>query len=363
MGRPLGAPGGGRPGPTPIGRPIPPPIGREVGCIGRRSPGRSGGRDPGPPGPWGRGRWKIGCPRTGAPVRGAGGAGVRCGGAVYTGRGPVWGTIKRRGGAPPCAGPWGFAGCAGAFAAGAAGAAGFSAAGTTGFSIGAAGASTWAAGGAATAGSTGCSIFSGATGLAGSATLAAGFSTFDGGITTAAGRATVCGVMIRGVLAGVSGLGGSAAGGAAGFSAAGAVGFTTTVFAGAAGFGGSATGLAAAGRGGAGWAACSFSSVMAFSTSPGLEIFERSIFGFGSSCFEAFAGAWPPWPANHFFTRSASSASIELECVFFSVIPTFGSASRISLLLTSSSLARSLIRIFIRPLISSVVPPLFRGPQ
>ena len=52
-----------------------------------------------------------------------------------------------------------------------------------------------------------------------------------------------------------------------------------------------------------------------------------------------------------FRTLSASSTSIELEWVFFSVTPMFGRRSRISLLLTSSSLAKSLIRIFccIRP--------------
>src|ERR1700679_2856208 len=53
-------------------------------------------------------------------------------------------------------------------------------------------------------------------------------------------------------------------------------------------------------------------------------------------------------------TFSASCSSTELECVFFSVTPTSGSASRIALLLTSSSLARSLIRIL---LIRSFFPP------
>jgi hypothetical protein len=47
-------------------------------------------------------------------------------------------------------------------------------------------------------------------------------------------------------------------------------------------------------------------------------------------------------------TSSASCSSNELECVFFSVTPTSVSTSRIALLLTSSSRARSLIRIFIR---------------
>src|SRR5262249_13725014 len=100
--------GGGTPGPTP---PIPgrggkPARGALVGCGPRRcSPGLPyPGRDPGgPPGPVGRGRWKIGCPPTtpcgrwpGAPCIGrpegepwTGGAGLCTGGAVYTGRGPV----------------------------------------------------------------------------------------------------------------------------------------------------------------------------------------------------------------------------------------------------------------------------------
>jgi hypothetical protein len=51
-------------------------------------------------------------------------------------------------------------------------------------------------------------------------------------------------------------------------------------------------------------------------------------------------------------TFSASWSSIELECVFFSVTPTSGSASRMALLFTSSSLARSFIRTFIRPFFS-----------
>src|SRR5262252_2040855 len=44
---------------------------------------------------------------------------------------------------------------------------------------------------------------------------------------------------------------------------------------------------------------------------------------------------------------------MELECVFFSVTPTFNNRSRITLLLTSSSLAKSLIRTF------CCIPPCF----
>src|SRR5215469_14181784 len=49
---------------------------------------------------------------------------------------------------------------------------------------------------------------------------------------------------------------------------------------------------------------------------------------------------------------------MELECVFFSVTPTLNNRSRITLLLTSSSLARSLIRTFccIPPCILRNVP-------
>jgi hypothetical protein len=93
--------------------------------------------------------------------------------------------------------------------------------------------------------------------------------------------------------------------------------------------------------------------LMAFSTSPGLLILEKSNLGLISSAREPprdSSRAPPPLPVRNFRTRSASSASTELECVFFSVTPTFGNTSRIALLFTSSSLARSLIRTFdIRP--------------
>ncbi len=89
-------PGGGSAGPTPRGRV---PLGDcRVGCIGRRSPGRNGGRLCGVVG---RGRWKMGCPGTGRPGAGRGGATADAvgaagrGGALYTGRGPVCGTIMR----------------------------------------------------------------------------------------------------------------------------------------------------------------------------------------------------------------------------------------------------------------------------
>src|ERR1035437_8344871 len=106
-----------------------------------------------------------------------------------------------------------------------------------------------------------------------------------------------------------------------------------------------------------GWAA---RCVTAFSTSPGLEMCDRSSLGLNSSAGAREARLVPgsACPAKYFLTRSASSTSMELECVFFSVTPTLMRASRIALLFTSSSLARSLIRIFcIPPYCLRVVPP------
>jgi len=166
-------------------------------------------------------------------------------------------------------------------------------------------------------------------------------------MTGAGGRGTDCGVMKRG-----AGLGSAGATGCA-LAATGAVE--------GAGLGGTAAGGAAVIRetvgverlggaaGRAGVAGCAARWVIAFSTSPGLEMCDRSILGLNSSC--PGAAAREPrerlgsCSAKYFFTRSASSSSIELECVFFSVTPTLGRTSRIALLLTSSSLARSLIRI------------------
>lgn len=111
------------------------------------------------------------------------------------------------------------------------------------------------------------------------------------------------------------------------------------------------------GAGGVG--GCCF-PMIAFSTSPGLEMCDKSILVLNSSLsprpgravldalwFSDVARKYPR-------TFSASCSSSELECVFFSVTPTAVRASRIALLLTSSSLARSLIRIL---LIRLFVPP------
>ena len=89
--------------------------------------------------------------------------------------------------------------------------------------------------------------------------------------------------------------------------------------------------------------------LMAFSTSPGLEIFERSIFGFISAAAAGalrFSAAASAALAKCLRTLSASSCSSELEWLFFSVTPMVGRKSSTALLLTSSSRAKSLMRTF-----------------
>ena len=127
------------------------------------------------------------------------------------------------------------------------------------------------------------------------------------------------------------------------------------------GAGGAITGFATTGgaAGRTGTAAASFFCVIAFSTSPGREMCDKSILVLISSsprnvraerAEEPCASAEPRMWTRTF---SASCSSSELEWVFFSVTPTSGSASRMALLLTSSSLARSLIRtLLIRPFFS-----------
>jgi hypothetical protein len=143
---------------------------------------------------------------------------------------------------------------------------------------------------------------------------------------------------------GITTVGFSAAGGAAiGVAAFTAVGGAMGVAVAAGGFAG--------GAGGCCWS-CSLCR-SSFITSPGLEILERSIFGLTSVADVLSLEDELDLAEKCFRTRSASSSSIELEWVFFSVTPTASMTSRIALLLTSSSLARSLIRIFIR----SLFPP------
>ncbi len=279
--------------------------------------------------------------------------------------------ITRRGGAPalPCAGcagggATGFAGAGGLAAAGGGATAGFGGAGgaTVTGAGGAIGASSTTSGSAASTGaSTGASatgsaaigcvtIVSGSGGAVTNTGASTGFSSTGGGaITAEAWRG--CGMITRGGLgAAASGAGASGFGGAGG-GTAGLLGATV------AGGGG-------IGRGGAdGCCAC---CVIALSTSPGLEMCDKStLVRISSSGWAARdRGAGPAWARSCCArkwarTRSTSSASSELECVFFSVTPIRGSTSRMALLLTSNSLARSLIRVFcccIRPFPSSEFP-------
>ncbi len=204
---------------------------------------------------------------------------------------------------------------------------------------GAAGAASRAGGGVTTTSDGGGSAAASGVGAAGDAACGSGGAA--GGITGGAitGRRTGGGGAVGAAGLAATGGGDGAAGAAAGGGRA---------VAGRAG----ASGTRTAGRAGATCVVC----WIAFSTSPGLEMCERSNFGLISSAPRRAARASLPAGASRCAVKccrtfSASSASIELEWVFFSVTPREGRSSRISLLLTSSSLARSLIRTFgcIRP--------------
>jgi len=230
-------------------------------------------------------------------------------------------------GAGGCGGPAGGAGTRGA-ATGGCGAADAVIEGAAG----AAGLTT--AGGTCAAGRGGA-----ATDAVVGAKLAADFSTPG---TTTSGRSAGVGAKAVGV--GTDGVTG------------GGVGLAT-------GVGGATAGLAASGGavGRTGAATASFFCVMAFSTSPGREMCDKSILVLISSSprsgradrADDCASEEPRMWARTF---SASCSSSELEWVFFSVTPTIGRASRMALLLTSSSLARSLIRtLLIRPFLYSAL--------
>jgi hypothetical protein len=149
--------------------------------------------------------------------------------------------------------------------------------------------------------------------------------------------------LAAGAAAGAAGLIATAGGGAAAAPACGtAVGGAATTACGLAG------GIAFA------VASACLRSRIAFSASPGFETLDKSNFGFAASAACLLAELPRPPLLKYSRTRSAWSASIELECVF-PVTPIASSASRIGLLFTSSSLARSLIRtLLIRPF--SVAP-------
>ena len=203
---------------------------------------------------------------------------------------------------------------------------------------------------------------------AGGATTAAGGGVGRGAVIGAAVEPEIAGAAGVALTAGFSATGASTAGrgvtGVAGGAetegvAGGGVGRAT---------GGATTGLAtiaggAAGRTGAGGgAAASFFCVIALSTSPGREMFDKSILVLISSsprsgrADRADGACASDEPRRWIRTFSASCSSRELEWVFFSVTPTMASVSRMALLLTSSSLARSLIRtLLIRPFLYPVL--------
>jgi len=209
--------------------------------------------------------------------------------------------------------------------------------------VGAEGSET--AGGAAACALDGASEVRGGSLTSGGATAAGGWGAGRGG-TVNVGRGCWLGTISLGAGAGAWGCGGTGTGGlaAGGGATAGLVSVTG--------------GGTIAGRGGvatAGGAACL--ARIAFNTSPGFEICDRSILVLISSlslravraALLALVPSFCAWKWAR--TLTASCSSIELEWVFFSVTPTMGNTSRMALLLTSSSLARSLIRILlIRPL-------------
>ena len=199
------------------------------------------------------------------------------------------------------------------------------------------------AGGAATVGGTETTGRGGGgtVGALGGAAGVAATAGFSAGVTTS-GRGAGAGAFAAGIEGAAGGGVGRAAGGAG----------TAT--------GRAATGGTAAGR--TGGATASFCCVIAFSTSPGREMFDKSILVLISSSPRsgradlADGVCASEEPRRWIRTFSASCSSSELEWVFFSVTPTIGSVSRMALLLTSSSLARSLIRtLLIRPFLYSAL--------
>jgi hypothetical protein len=161
----------------------------------------------------------------------------------------------------------------------------------------------------------------------------------------------------------MTGAGGDALTEAAGVTTTGFASGGATVVGRVTGAGGPATGFStgacvtggAAGRVGGG-ATASLRCVIALKTSPGREMFDRSILVLISSSprepreLDLLPEDEPSEERMYTRTFSASCSSRELECVFFSVTPTSGSVSRMARLFTSSSRARSLIRtLLIRP--------------
>ena len=179
----------------------------------------------------------------------------------------------------------------------------------------------------ARAGTTGCA---GSGGDGAATTTGGATATGGGGATTTCGAGACTGGGGGATTTGAGRAGSSTRGGATA-TTAGRSGATTT-----------------AGRGGPDCSACR-RAISARATSPGLDACDRSNFGLVSPEAEEPRDDERP-PVKCLRTFSASSSSMELEWVFFSWTPTAVSASRMLLLLTSSSRARSLIRtLLIRP--------------
>ena len=226
--------------------------------------------------------------------------------------------------------------------------------------VGAAAGAVFAAGAAVAGAATGGLAITGPAG--GLLAIAGGGATIVGPCLTVCGR----------ILLGAGGAGGVTAAFATGAAVAGCAVPAPAAFAtageaattGAPGLtaaaGATVPGFATTGVGrAAGWllasASCCLRSRIAFSASPGFEMCERLNAGFVSAPLLELVEAPPRRFFRYSRTRSASLASIELECVFGSVTPTAVRASRMDRLLTSSSRARSLIRtLLIRPF--SLIP-------
>jgi len=330
-------------------------------------------------------RSKIGLPRCRPAPAPAGGAVGGTIDALYTGRGPVCGITMRRGEGTGVAGALlrstgvdsaaiarteigvsaagvpvlcsvgsstGGSATAGACPSAVAGATAAGVFTTAIFSLPRAASSR---GAGAIEGLTAAPVGGGATTTTGraAAAVAGGLATTapDGGFDAIAGGAgggamiggaeRGCGTILRG-----SGRGGATAGRAGTGGAA-----TVALGAGAAGFAAGAAAGLAAGRCGcrASSSSSCFLARTAFSTSPGLEMCERSIFGTiaGAAwrvCPDAACPAGFASCAKCARTFSASSSSSELECVLPPATPSSGRRSIIARGFTSNSRARSLIR-------------------
>lgn len=258
------------------------------------------------------GRSVAGWPgRTTAPAGGRAPSGVRAAGCVTTGACRACGTMLRRGASAEAS----VRGCA------------MRNVGITGVACGLRGGRGVDGGGAAGRTTAASGRTGGATATGAAGTGAGGATTGAAGATEGAGAGACDAVATTGFAAGVV---------TTGFRP----GAATTAGLGAlASFGLALAALCSAWR----------RSRMARAMSPGFEAREKSTFCLTSAlAADALATVLRPpvrWPR----TLSASSSSIDELCVFFSVTPTAVSASRICLLLTSSSRARSLILTLLNP--------------